>query len=215
MDKIIHSLKSFRYTKEIREILSEIEPTMKDKLDLSEIFKQLYKNNIISEVDLMAMETKMMLNRCTNILEHRIKGIDCGIYLFDEKDQNLWNGSTSNVAQHYNEYSHGLSAINDIQDGDKIPVYGKKVIAVSNVEKGEDIVSLNHKRDLLKAGYQALCCIPIQYNDKMVGHTVVFSKDVREFTIHEINMFKRGNEMIEEQLARVKSHLLSVIKQTD
>lgn len=215
MDKIIHSLKSFRYTKEISKILSRIEPTMKNTLDLSEIFKELYKNDMISEADFVAMETKMMLHRCTRLLEHHVKGIDCGIYLFDEKEQKLWNASISKVSQHYNDYSQGLSTVNDIQDGDDIPVYGKEIVAISNVEKGEDIVSLNHKTDLLKAGYKAVCCIPIQYNDKMVGHTVVFSENIREFTIHEINMFSKGNEMIEEQLARVKSHLLSVIKQTD
>lgn len=212
MDKIVHSLKSFRYTKEIREILSHIEPNLSEEKDIGEIFKELYENQIINESDFMAMETKMILNRFTMLMEKQFKGLDCGIYLYDEKEKKLWNGSTRSVAASYNEYSHGLSAVNDFNDGDEIPIYLKKVVAISDVEKSEDIVSLNHKKDLLKSRYKALCCSPLQYNEKMIGHTVLFSKKKKEFTDAEIYLYNRYNQLIEEQLAKVKAHILSIIK---
>ncbi|WML49538.1 hypothetical protein RCG23_06000 [Neobacillus sp. PS3-34] len=212
MEKIVHSLKSFRYTKEIRKILSEIQPGFRDKHDLNSIFKDLYEKKIISEAEFMAMETKMLLNRFTLLMEHQFNDLNCGVYLYDEKEKKLWNGSSSRVEPLYNEYSHGLSVINDIPDGDDIPIYGKGVIAITNVEKGEDIISLNHKRDLLKSSYKSICCCPLQYNDKMIGHTVLFSKEIREFTPDDLNSFNRYNELIEEKLAKMKAHLLSVIK---
>lgn len=212
MDKIVHSLKSFRYTKEIKEILSHIEPRLGDSTDIGEIFKELYENQIINELDFMAMETKIILNRFTMLMMKQFKGLDCGIYLFDEKEKKVWNGSTSSVAASYNEYSHGLSIENDIKEGDDIPIYLKRILAVSDVDKSEDIVSLNHKKDVLKAGYKAFCCSPLQYNEKMIGHTVLFSKIKKEFTDREIYLYHRYNELIEEQLANVKAHILSIIK---
>jgi hypothetical protein len=212
VEKIVHSLKSFQYTKEIKKILSQIQPGLTNKHDLNTIFKDLYENKIISEVEFMAMETKMMLTRFTNLMAHNFNNLECGIYLYDEKEKKVWNGSTSNVSPIYNEYSHGLSVENDIMDGDDLPIYGKNVVAIKNVDRGEDIISLNHKKDIIKSGYQSFCCSPIQFNDNMIGHMVMFSKEIREFSPYEVKLFSHYIVLIEEQLARTRTHILSVIK---
>ncbi|WP_050181043.1 hypothetical protein [Domibacillus robiginosus] len=211
-DYLIQSLEKFVYTKEIRKILASIEPGLKNNKDLSAVFFHLYQKDLIGEYELVAFQTKYMLSQFTSLMERNFQNLDCGIYIHDENELKLWNGSTASVSAGYNEYSSGLSTENDILDGDKVPVYMKEIVSISDVERGEDITSLNHKKDLLKNGYRSVCCSPLTYKQHTIGHSVMFSTTKRIFTANEIKMFSMYNTLIEEKLAEIKNHLIPFIK---
>lgn len=212
-DNIAQSLKKFIYTKEIKKILASIEPGLKNNQNLSTIFLNLYEKDLIGEHELVAFQTKFMLRQYTSLMEHNFTELNCGIYIHDENEMKLWNGATANVSEGYNEYSSGLSTKNDVLEGDEIPVYMKEIVAIPDLERGEDITSLNHKKDLLKNGYHSVCCSPLNYHGHVIGHSVMFSKTKRIFTLNEINMFSMYNTLIEEKLAEIKNHLIPIIKQ--
>lgn len=212
-DNIAQSLEKFIYTKEIKKILASIEPGLKNNQDLSTIFFNLYEKDLIGEHELVAFQTKFMLSQFTLLMERNFTELSCGIYIHDENEMKLWNGATANVSEGYNEYSSGLSTENDILEGDEIPVYMKEIVAIPDLERGEDITSLNHKKDLLKNGYQSVCCSPLNYHDHVIGHSVMYSKTKRIFTLNEINMFSMYNTLIEEKLGEIKNHLIPIIKQ--
>jgi hypothetical protein len=212
MDKIAQSLKKFMYTKEITKILTNIDPMLKNQKDLSSIFFKLLEKEIISENELMALQTKSMLGQFSSLMERNFQELSCGLYLYDEKEMKLWNASTSSVNEGYNEYTQGLIVENDIIAGDEVPVYVKGTVNIPNVERGEDITSLNHKRDLLKHGYRSLCLSPLNHNGHMIGCTVMYSKQIRTFTVSEMAQFVQFNKLIEEKLVEMKNQLLTAIK---
>ncbi|MCI2257005.1 GAF domain-containing protein [Domibacillus sp. PGB-M46] len=209
---IAQSLEKFIYRKEIKKTLSHIEPGLKNHKDLSTVFFSLYEKGIIGEDELAALQTKFMLNQFISLMEHHFKELSCGIYIHDENEKKMWNGAVKNVSPGYNEYSRGLSTVNDILDGDEIPVYSKHIVAIPDLERGEDITSLNHKKELLKNGYQAVCCSPLTYRGHIIGHSVMYSESKRIFTAEEINMFSMYMTLIEEKLAEIKNHLLPILK---
>ncbi|MBM7691198.1 hypothetical protein JOC77_000603 [Peribacillus deserti] len=215
MDEMAKSLQKFRYTKEIKKSLASIDPMLINNKDLSAVFVKLFEEQLISENDLMALNIKFKLSQFTSLMEHNFTGLKCGIYLYDEDEKRLWNGATSRVSNHYNEYSNGLSAVNDIAQGDDIPLYVKGIIPIPDVARGEDIISLNHKADLLKSGYHSICCSPVKHGNVMIGHTVMFSEKIKTFTIKEMRMFSRYNHLIEGKLMHMKHELISLIKKTN
>jgi hypothetical protein len=214
MEKITHSLQNFRLTKDIKKLLHQINPLLKDEKDLSVIFTKLYQQDLIGEQEFLAIQTKFMLNKFTEIMERNFTDLTCGIYLYEEKEKTLWNGASPSVASAYNEYTNGLVVKDDIVQGDEIPVYVKGSIAIPDLEKGEDLTSLNHKKDLLKSGYKSICLIPLEHNGHTIGHTTMFSKEIRTYTTEEMNAFAEYNKLIEGKLMEIKNLLITTIKNT-
>jgi hypothetical protein len=198
--------------KEIKKILPTFEPMLENNKDLSSVFFNLYQNDLISENEFMAFQTKFMLSQFSSLMERNFKNLNCAIYIYDEKDMRLWNGATSSIAEGYNEYTNGLSVENDIVPGDDVPIYVKGTVNIPDVERGVDITSLNHKEALLRNGYHALCLSPLNHGGHMIGCSVMFSKQVRTFTVHEMELFVRYNKLIEGKLVEMKNQLLSTIK---
>ncbi|ALC91258.1 hypothetical protein AM500_16760 [Bacillus sp. FJAT-18017] len=212
MEKITQSLQNYKLTKEVRNLIKNMEPYLRTKNDLSLLFKNLYLHELIGESEYIAFQTKFMLNDFTGIMERKFKDLSCGIYLYDEKDQKLWNGATSTINPAYNEYTNGLKVSNDIAEGDDLPLYIKNSIAIPNLDRGEDIISLNHKKDLIKSGYNAFCLVPLEHNGIRIGHTALLSKRVRDFTMKEITLVSEYNTLIEGKLAEIKNLLLTKLK---
>jgi uncharacterized membrane protein YfhO len=211
MKEVVQSLQKYSLTKDIRNTLRTINPLIRSNNDLSTILLRLYEEDIIGENEYLAIETKMMLKQFCLLLERKYKDLICGVYLHDENKNTLWNASTPNIPAGYNEYTNGMSTKLDIEDGDIVPVYVKDSLAVKDVERAEDITSLNHKRGLLENGLQSFCCSPLHYKGSMIGHTVAFSKSKRMFTMEEMALFLQYNKLIEEKLARIKDNLISTI----
>ncbi|MCA1029568.1 hypothetical protein LCL95_00820 [Bacillus timonensis] len=214
MDKIISSIKKFRLTKDIKDAISTINPSIKSN-DLSALMHQLYREELIGEVEYLTIETKVLLNRFCLLMEQKFSDLYCGVYLYDEQENKIWNGAVPHLPEGYNEYSNGCSVENDIVEGEEIPVSIQDILAVSDVERAEDITSLNHKKDILKHGLHAFCTSPLSYSGQSLGHTVMFSKQKRPFTNDELIQFSLYNRFIEEQLFKRKEQLLDVIKKSN
>lgn len=212
MEEIVKSLREFTLTKEIQKILLTANPLLKNKHDILDVFKNLYQAEIIGADEFLAFETKFSLSHFCQLVERYDKNTSCGIYLYDENEKKLWNGATPNVPSDYNEYSHGLSAIHDIKDGEEIPIYTKGALAVGNIERGEDIVSLNHKEALLRNGFNAYMTSPLNYKGKVIGHSLLLYKEKKIFTQLEIERFAKLSGMIEENLVITKNQLLTIVK---
>lgn len=212
MEYIVKSLRRFTLTKDIQKILLTVDPLLTNKNDLSDIFKKLYQKEIIGPDELLAIETKFSLGYFCQLVERYYKNTSCGVYLFDDHEKKLWNGATPNVPCDYNEYSHGLSAINDIKDGETIPIYTKGALAVGDIARGEDVTSLNHKKAVLRNGFNAYMTSPLNYKGKVIGHSLLLFKEKKTFTQTEIERFSRLSGMIEENLVITKNQLLSIIK---
>jgi hypothetical protein len=212
VEKIVTSLKKHSLTKDIRKTLGTLDPILSKNNNLSDVFRKLYEEELIGEHELVSLETKTMLTQFCLLMEKNFDDLHCGVYVFDDKEKKLWNGATPTIPEGYNEYTNGLSVINDIKEGDNAPVYVKNTVAVGDVERGEDITSLNHKRDVLGNGLQSFCCSPLEHNGKMIGHSVMFSPNKRIYTAQEIRLFAQYNKLIEERLIDMKEQLITFIK---
>jgi hypothetical protein len=213
MQELVTSLKNYSLTKDIKEKLNSINPTINQN-DLSKVLYQFYKEELIGEAEFVTMETKALMNQFCFLMERKFPELACGVYLFDKEENKLWNGAVPNIPRGYSEYSNGITVKGDIEDGEEIPVYIKGILAVSDVDRAEDITSLNHKKDIMKNSLHAYCASPLSYNGHPIGHTVMFSTNKRVFSEAELNQFSLYNRFIEERLYQKKKQLLKFIKES-
>jgi GAF domain-containing protein len=212
MKDIIDSLKHFKLTKEIRTILTQIHPMSTRESDLSNVFEKLYHADLIGRKELLSLETIMSLSQYCLSIEEKLNGLLCGVYLFEEDEKRLWVGAAPSVQNGYREYSHGLDVKLDISGGAEEPIYIKNTYIVSNVERSEDIVTLNHKKALMADGFKSYCSTPLEYQGNMIGHTVLFSDQLRNFSDYEINMLQDQRNQIEKRLSQIKDEMIFILK---
>jgi GAF domain-containing protein len=212
MKDIIDSLKHFKLTKEIRTLLTEIHPMNTRQSDLSNVFEKLYHANLIGRQELGALETRMSLSHYCMAMEEKLNGLLCGVYLFEEDEKRLWFGAGPSIPDGYKEYSNGLDVNLDIPGGAEEPIYIRNTLIVTNVERGEDIVTLNHKKELMADGFKSYCSTPLEYQGNMIGHTVLFSDQLRDFSDYEINMFQDHRNQIEKRLFQIKDEMIFILK---
>jgi GAF domain-containing protein len=166
----------------------------------------------LGKYEYLALETKMVLHQFCHLLERNDNNLTCGVYLYDEGENRLWNGATPNIPVHFNEYTNGMSTINDIQNGEDTPIYVKGSVVVGDIERGEDITTLNHKRYMLKSGFKSYTLLPINYQGQPIGHSAMFFNHKRVFTEKEIKIFSIYNRIIEEKLIGINDYLISTYK---
>lgn len=213
MNEIVTSLKKFKLTHDIKKIISSIDPANKSN-NISAVLRKYYSEDLIGETEYLTLETKILLTRFCLLLERKYPDLMCGVYLYDMEDNKMWNGAVPNIPNGYSDYSNGVSVEDDIQTGEIIPAQMKTVLAVHDIEKAEDLTSLNHKSDLIKNGIYAYCATPLTYNGSLIGHTALFSDHKRKFSNKELVQYTLYNRLIEENLVQRKDQLLRVIKKT-
>ncbi|NHN34965.1 GAF domain-containing protein [Paenibacillus agricola] len=212
MKDIINSLKHFKLTKEIRTILTQLHPVNARQSDLSNVFEKLYHADLIGMQELLSIETRMSLSHYCMAMEEKLNGLLCVVYLYEEDEKRLWIGAGPSIPDGYKEYSHGLNVNMDIPGGAKDPIYIKNTLIVSNVERAQDIVTLNHKKKMMVDGFKSYCCSPLEYQGKLIGHTVLFSEQLRDFSDYEINMFQDHRNQIEKKLSQIKDDMIFILK---
>ncbi|AOZ93607.1 GAF domain-containing protein [Paenibacillus crassostreae] len=214
MKDIIDSLKHFKLTKEIRTLLTQIHPMNKRQSDLYNVFKKLYDSELIGDQELFSLQTRLSLSHYCMTMEEKLNGLLCGAYLFEEDEKRLWFGAGPSIPDGYKEYSHGLDVKMDIPGGAEEPIYLRNTLIVSNIERGEDIVTLNHKKEMMADGFKSYCCTPLEYQGKMIGHTVLFSDQLRDFSGSEIDMFQDHRNQIEKRLSQIKDEIIFILKKS-
>jgi GAF domain-containing protein len=212
MKDMIDSLKHFKLTKEIRTLLTQICPMNTRQPDLSNVFEKLYHADLIGRKELLSLETIMSLSQYCLSIEEKLNGLLCVVYLYEEDEKRLWLGAGPSIPDGYKEYSHGLDVKLDIRGGAEEPIYIRNTLIVSNVEHGQDIVTLNHKKELMADGFKSYCSTPLEYQGKMIGHTVLFSDHLRDFSDYEINMFQEHRNQIEKKLSQIKDDMIFILK---
>jgi GAF domain-containing protein len=212
MKEIIDSLKYFKLSKEIRKLLTQIHPMNAGQTDLFKVFEKFYYADLIERQELLSLETRMSLSQYCLAMEEKLKGLLCVVYLYEEDEKRLWLGAGPSIPDAYKEYSHGLDVKMDIPGGAEEPIYIRNTLIVSNVEHGQDIVTLNHKKEMTADGFKSYCCTPLEYQGKMIGHTVLFSDQLRDFSDYEINMFQDHRNQIEKRLSQIKDEMIFILK---
>ncbi|MDB5052827.1 MAG: hypothetical protein JWM44_877 [Bacilli bacterium] len=94
----------------------------------------------------------------------------------------------------------------------KKPIYIRNTYTVSNIERSEDIVTLNHMKALKADGFKSYCSTPLEYQGNMIGHTVLFSDQLRDFSDNEINMLQDQRHQIEKRLSQIKDEVIFILK---
>ncbi|WEG10970.1 hypothetical protein PU629_12360 [Pullulanibacillus sp. KACC 23026] len=211
MDKIVTSLREFKLTNDIKNMISSIDPANKST-DLSAVLRGYYDKDLIGESEYLALETKIVLKRFCLLMEQKFNGLMHGVYLYDHKTNKVWNASVPNIPTGYNEYSNGASVEEDIQIGEHVPEQMKSILAVPDVDRAEDLTSLNHKKDLMKNGIYAYCSAPLSCNGSVIGHTAMFSKMKRDFSDKDLVQYNMCNQLIVENLLLKKEQLIRVFK---
>lgn len=204
MERIITSLRTVKLTKDIRRALVTMERRDPKEANLSNHLLELYREEWIGAEQYIYMETRLLLNRFCLATERLFPDSDVtmGVYFFDAGTKRLWVGAGPNAPASYNEYANGLSAIPDIVS-DGTPEYTKTVLPVNDVDSCEHFVSLNHRRDLLKAGIRAFCSVPLVHDGRVIGHVNMYSARPKVWSPAE-------SRLIESQAAGVERRLLDV-----
>ncbi|MEC0258643.1 hypothetical protein PAEVO_16070 [Paenibacillus sp. GM2FR] len=212
MEEIIESMKHYKLSKEIKKLLAQIHPMNKGQTDLSNLFEKLYHADLIGMQEKLSLETRMYLNQYCLAMEEKLNGMLCVVYLYEENEKRLWLGAGPSMPGSYKEYSHGLDVKLDILGGSEVPVYIRNVLIVDDIYRSEDLVTLNHKKAMLEDGFKSYCCTPLGYQDKMIGFTVLFSDQQRDFTDYEIDMFQDNRNQIEKKLSQIKDDMIFLLK---
>ena len=210
MQRIVTSLKSFQLSKDVRQAVARIDRRLAGQKNVSDLLQKLYREEWIGLEHYIYMETKLRLNRICATTEKNFGGEDVslGIYLFDQKEKRLWVGADPNVPGHYREYANGLCVASDITDEDGIPEYARQIVSIPDVDSSEHLVSLNHRRDLLKANIRAFCTTPLVIGDAVIGHANLYSPSARQWTNRDHLLLRRQVSAIEHRLLEVKERFI-------
>ncbi len=209
MDRFVTSLRSFKLTKEIRRLLATMERQLPKDANVSNHLLELYREEWIGPEQYIYMETRMLLNRFCLATERLFPSEDVtmGVYFFDASSKRLWNGAGPNVPGSYTEYANGLSAIPDILSDDA-PEYVKTVLPIDDVDSSEHFVSLNHRRDLLRADIRAFCSVPLLHEHRVIGHVNLYSPRPRAWSMEESLLIRRQATGIEKRLLEVRDRFV-------
>jgi hypothetical protein len=209
MSDIVKSLKHFQLEKEVRMLLKNINPLITTN-NLKSITSHLYLNNIIDRNDFLVINTKLLTNRFCNYIEATYPNLKCGIYLYDEHQKTIWNCAAPHVPEEYNEYSQGLFVGGDIAAGETDPIYVNKIIVVGDVVNSDDLISMNHRKELLKNGLLSFSTAPLKYKNKIIGYQVLYSFEKWEPQAKEVQAFFAYTKFLEENLLYIKQQLIEL-----
>ena len=212
MEEIVESFIKFKMTKEIRQLLNHISSSYSKEMNLSQVFLELLQEDLIGSSELIAIRSTMMMNRYMALVRQEFPAFMHSIYLYEHERQRLWNSSVADVPMVYNEYTHGLCVKNDVLNGSRIPLYIGDVLVVDHVERSEHYICDNHRAQLLKAGIQAFCSIPLMHNGHSFGHKVMYARDKRVFSEQEVTRYRACAHLIEKELVSMKHALLEQIR---
>ncbi|WP_309122393.1 GAF domain-containing protein [Paenibacillus sp.] len=209
MDRVITSLRTFKLTKDIRRALETLDRRLPQESDVSNHFLKLYREEWIGPEQYIYMDTKLLLNRFCLSTERLFseRDVTIGVYFFDSAEKRLWVGADPSVPKHFSEYANGLFVIGDIVDGET-PEYVKRVVPIGDVDRSEHLISLNHRKDLLKADLRSFCTVPLLHNGRVIGHMNLFSRQPKAWSSEEILLIRRQATSIERRLMDVRDRFV-------
>jgi len=212
MDSIVRVLKDFKLNKEIRMLVNNLNPRLNGNLNLSDVFLELYREDMIDAEHYIYLHTKLLLNRYCVIGEKLMEkhNIMVGVYLYDQQHQKAWVGGAPHIPQGYLEYSNGLSLAQDIAPGNEIPIYIRNIIAIDNVKTSKNSIALNHQDGLLSNGLLSFCCIPILHKTSNIGHIILLTSDPFDWRKLDTSGIFSSAQFLEEKLLDNKERFIRI-----
>ncbi|TVY08060.1 GAF domain-containing protein [Paenibacillus cremeus] len=212
MDEIVASLKNFKITKEIRELLTSISRNHSKELNIAQVLLDCFQKDLLGSTEYIALRSKILMNRYLAYVRQQFPGFTHSIYLYEHETQKLWNSSVPDLLAAYNEYTHGLCVKNDVSAGSVNPDYIDKVLVIHDVERSDHYVNNNHRTELLKSQLHAFCAMPLLHNNNAFGHQVMFANNKNPFTDQDIQRYQAFGPLIGKELVSNKEVILKQIQ---
>jgi hypothetical protein len=213
MDEIVSYLKNYKLKKEIKVLLNDLNPYFSQKQNLSEVFLELFRCDMLSAEHYIYMQTKLLLKRFCILGENSIEkhNISLAVYFYDQQQQTIWVGGAPRVPEELVEYSNGLHVGSDIAPGEDSPLYTNTLFNISNVATSTNMIVLNHQHELLINGIMSFCCLPIIHNLCQIGHVTLYSPEPMNW--NELDLLSISNRIqhLQANLFDAKEHFIQIV----
>jgi hypothetical protein len=212
MDEIVSYLNNYKLKKEIKLLLNNLNPYFSQKQNLSEVFLELYRSDLLSAEHYLYMQTKLLLKRFCIWGEKSIEkhNISIAVYFYDQQQQTIWIGGAPSVPEAFVEYSNGLHVGSDIAPGEESPLYTNTLFKISNVATSTNMIVLNHQQELLISGIMSFCCLPIIHNLCQIGHVTLYSPEPMDWNELDLLSISNSIQHLQASLFDAKEHFIQI-----
>ena len=203
----MYSLQAYSLKKNVERILSSLNVKLQNDKDLSNVFLDLYNKGLISQSEYLFYQTKFAVHHTTSSIEKVFLGGHCGIYVFDEVEQCVWNVFTNSMSNEFNVWINGLTV-----EENPVCLINNQYLFVQDIFLDTPDLPKKYREILLKFGYRSLLIHPLMHNNQVQGYSVLFFKELRILTDKELSYFITQSNFLVEKLYLYRSHHMNVIR---
>ncbi|WP_394188776.1 hypothetical protein [Paenisporosarcina quisquiliarum] len=207
MEKLIHSLQAHSLKKNVERIISSLDVKLQNGKDLSIVFLDLYNKGLISQSEYLFYKTKFTVQHTTSSIENVILDCQCGIYIYDDMDQCLWNVFSNSMSNEFNVWVKGLTV-----EENPVCLINAEYLFIQDIFLDTPDLPRKYREILLKFGYRSLLLHPLMHNNQVQGYSVLLFKDLRILNDKELHYFITQSNFLVKKLYSYRSHLMKVIR---
>ena len=203
----MYSLQAYSLKKNVERILCSLNVNLQNDKDLSTVFLDLYNKGLISQSEYLFYQTKFTVQRTISTIESVFPGGHCGIYVYDDMDQCVWNVFSNSMSNEFNIWTNGLS----IEETSVCSIHNEYLFDQNILLDTTDLPK-KYREILLKFGYRSLLVHPLMHNNQVQGFSILLFKELRKLNDKELPYFITQSNFLVEKLYSYRSHQMSVIR---
>jgi hypothetical protein len=167
----------------------------------------LYNKGLISQSEYLFYQTKFIIQHTTSSIEKVFLGGHCGIYVYDDVEQCIWNVFSNSMSNEFNGWINGLS----IEENSVCFIHNEYLFNQNILLDTPDLPK-KYREILLKFGYRSLLIHPLMHNNQVQGYSVLLFKEQRILNDIELPYFITQSNFLVEKLYSYRSHFMNVIR---
>lgn len=203
----MYSLQAYSLKKNVEGIISSLSVNLQNDKDLSIVFLDLYNKGLISQSEYLFYQTKFTIQHTTASLEKVFLDGHCGVYVYDDVEQCIWNIFSNSMSNEFNIWTNGLF----IEETAVCSIHNEYLFDQNILLDTTDLPK-KYREILLKFGYRSLLIYPLMHNIQVQGFSVLLFKELRILNDKELPYFITQSNFLVEKLYSYRSHLVNVIR---
>ena len=207
MENLMYSLEAYSLKKNVERILSSLSVNLQNDKDLSNVFLDLYNKGLISQSEYLFYQTKFTVQRTISSIESVFRGGHCGIYVYDDVEQCVWNVFSNSMSNEVNVCVNGL-----VLEVKSICSKNNEYLFINDISLDTTDLPKKYREILLKFGYRSLLIHPLVHNNQVQGFSVLLFNELRILNDKELPYFITQSNFLMEKLYSYRSHFVNVIR---
>lgn len=203
----MYSLQAYSLKKNVERIISSLNVKLQNDKDLSNVFLDLFNKGLISQSEYLFYQIKFTIQHTTASIEKAFLGGHCGIYVYDDVEQCVWNVFSNSMSNEFNVWTNGLSV-----EENSVCFIHNKYLYIQDISLDTLDLPKKYREILLKFGYRSLLIHPLMHNNQVQGYSVLLFKELRILNDKELPYFITQSNFLVEKLYSYRSHLMNVIR---